>query len=204
DPDGNVATGFTGTVSFSASGGSPTLPSSYTFTAADAGRHTFTASFGAAATVTLTASSAGLTAGSQAGIQVHNQATVSLIPVADRRGMVYDTARDLLYIATDHGTVERYSPTARALLAPWQVGNALSTYTRSVAGGTGNGAFISRGSDRSLGFLTPPNISSGPVNAYRPATDTFSADVNTNQSLSRRPSSVNRNGSLIALELSNG
>src|SRR5262249_24525112 len=125
DPDGNVATGFTGTVAFSASGGTTTLPANYTFTTADAGRHTFTASFGTAAAVALPAPAAGRPAGSQAGIQVHNQAVVGLIPVADRRGMVYDTARDLLYIATDHGTVERYSPTTRTLLAPWKVGNAL-------------------------------------------------------------------------------
>jgi len=99
DPAGNVATGFTGAVNFSASGGSPVLPSSYTFTAADQGRHTFTASFGAVGTWTLTAASAGLTSGTETAIRVHNQTIVNLIPVADRRGMVYDTAQDLLYIA---------------------------------------------------------------------------------------------------------
>jgi Bacterial Ig-like domain (group 3)/Dockerin type I domain len=125
DPAGNVATGFTGTVSFSTSGGSPTLPSNYTFTAADMGQHTFSASFGAGGTWTLTAASAGLTSGTETGIRVHIQPVVSLIPVTDRRGMVYDAARDLLYIATDRGVVERYSPMQRMLLAPWKVGNTL-------------------------------------------------------------------------------
>src|SRR5262249_43928065 len=47
------------------------------------------------------------------------------VPMLDRRGMVYDSGRDLLYFATDHGTVERYSPTTGVLLAPWKVGNNL-------------------------------------------------------------------------------
>src|SRR5262249_43173674 len=105
DPIGNVATGFTGTVSFSTSGGSPSLPSSYIFPPAGMGRHTFSASFGAQGVFSLTAASGGLTSGTQTNIRVHNSAVVNLIPVTDRRGMVYDTARDLLYFATDHGTI---------------------------------------------------------------------------------------------------
>jgi probable HAF family extracellular repeat protein len=42
DPYGNVATGYVGTVHFRSSTGNVTLPSNYTFTAADAGVHTFT------------------------------------------------------------------------------------------------------------------------------------------------------------------
>jgi hypothetical protein len=121
DPDGNVATGFVGTVTLSASGGMPTLPPSYTFTPADQGQHSFVVSFGAAGTWSLTASSPGLVSGMQVGLQVHNSSQVT-IPVNDNRGMVYDTVRDLLYIATDHGTIERYSPTQRMLLAPLSVG----------------------------------------------------------------------------------
>ena len=41
DPYGNVATGYTGTAHFSSTSGG-TLPANYTFTAADAGVHTFT------------------------------------------------------------------------------------------------------------------------------------------------------------------
>ena len=43
DAFGNVATGYTGTVAFSSSDPIASLPASYTFTAADAGVHTFTA-----------------------------------------------------------------------------------------------------------------------------------------------------------------
>jgi hypothetical protein len=42
DAYGNVATGYTGTVHFTSSDGSSTLPKDYTFMAADAGVHTFT------------------------------------------------------------------------------------------------------------------------------------------------------------------
>jgi hypothetical protein len=283
DPAGNVATGFTGAVNFSASGGSPVLPSSYTFTAADQGRHTFTASFGAVGTWTLTAASAGLTSGTETGIRVHNQTIVNLIPVADRRGMVYDTAQDLLYIATDRGVVERYSPMQRMLLAPWKVGNNLKgiditpdgssiLVADSVRGATGGfirrvdtstgavtnlvyqrgglegGSYdvaifannkalftttfegsgwspfreinlttnavanradltgvrgsstISRGADRTLGFLTENDISNGPMHTYRTSTDTVSAATNTGGFLGG-PHTVNRDGTLIALQI---
>jgi hypothetical protein len=43
DAYGNAATGYTGTVTFSSSDVQAGLPASYTFTAADAGSHTFTA-----------------------------------------------------------------------------------------------------------------------------------------------------------------
>ena len=42
DTSGNVATSYRGTVAFMSSDGAATLPASYTFTAADAGRHVFT------------------------------------------------------------------------------------------------------------------------------------------------------------------
>ena len=45
DTIGQVATGYTGTVYFSSSDVQAGLPASYTFTAADAGVHTFTATF---------------------------------------------------------------------------------------------------------------------------------------------------------------
>jgi hypothetical protein len=41
DAYGNVATGYTGTVHFSSSDSTATLPANYTFTAADSGLHTF-------------------------------------------------------------------------------------------------------------------------------------------------------------------
>jgi hypothetical protein len=42
DAYGNVATGYTGTIHFTSTDGTATLPANYTFTAADNGIHTFT------------------------------------------------------------------------------------------------------------------------------------------------------------------
>ncbi len=54
DAFGNVATNYTGTVAFSSSDPLAALPASYTFTAADAGIHTFTATLKKAGTQSLT------------------------------------------------------------------------------------------------------------------------------------------------------
>ncbi len=72
DPYGNVATGYTGTVTFSSDARRAALPDDYTFTAADQGVHTFQAAFDRkgvfylAATDTANATIAGI----QTGIQV--------------------------------------------------------------------------------------------------------------------------------------
>jgi hypothetical protein len=55
DAYGNVATGYTGTVTFSSDEGHADLPADYTFTAADAGTHTFTAAFNRFGTFSLIA-----------------------------------------------------------------------------------------------------------------------------------------------------
>jgi hypothetical protein len=72
DPYGNVATGYTGTVQFSSSDTGALLPAPYTFTAGDAGVHTFSATLNTAGTQSLTATdsaNAGIT-GTQANITV--------------------------------------------------------------------------------------------------------------------------------------
>ena len=55
DAFGNIATGYTGTVHFTSSDGQAALPADYTFTAADAGVHTFTATLKTAGSQTITA-----------------------------------------------------------------------------------------------------------------------------------------------------
>jgi hypothetical protein len=59
DAYGNVATGYTGTVTFASDDSSAALPASYTFTAADAGTHTFTATFNQTGTFVLRANDTG-------------------------------------------------------------------------------------------------------------------------------------------------
>jgi hypothetical protein len=55
DPYGNVATGYTGTVHFTSSDPRAVLPANYTFTAAAAGRHSFSATLKTAGTQSITA-----------------------------------------------------------------------------------------------------------------------------------------------------
>jgi hypothetical protein len=71
--DGTTATGYTGTVHFTSSNWYSALPADYTFTAADAGVHTFSAVLDMAGTQSLTASdtvTASIT-GTQTGITVN-------------------------------------------------------------------------------------------------------------------------------------
>jgi hypothetical protein len=79
DSYGNVATGYLGTVGFSSSDAQGGLPSIYTFTATDAGAHTFSLTFGTTGTQTVTVSdaAAGLSATSS-GTSVSPAAPVSL------------------------------------------------------------------------------------------------------------------------------
>ena len=55
DPYGNTTTGYTGTVHFTSSDAQAVLPADYTFTATDAGVHTFSATFKTAGSQSLTA-----------------------------------------------------------------------------------------------------------------------------------------------------
>jgi sugar lactone lactonase YvrE len=122
DPAGYVIPGFTGTVHFSSTDPNATLPTEYTFTADDQGSHTFTAAFTGNGTYTLTATDdADGLSGSQKNIQTHT-AALAVIPVRNRRALVWDASRQLLYITTSDGYVQRYDPTSQALLAPFWVG----------------------------------------------------------------------------------
>ena len=71
DAYGNLATDYTGTVSFTSSDPRAVLPSSYTFTAADAGKHTFAVTLDTAGTQSITAtdSASGVT-GTESNIAV--------------------------------------------------------------------------------------------------------------------------------------
>lgn len=70
--DGSVDTAYTGTVRLSSTDGQATLPAAYTFTAGDAGKHTFSATLKTAGTQSITAtdSAAGTLTGSETGITV--------------------------------------------------------------------------------------------------------------------------------------
>jgi hypothetical protein len=73
DPYGNIASGYTGTVHFTSSDGKGSLPANYTFTASDAGKHTFSATLKTAGTqsITVTDTTTGSLTGTDGGITVN-------------------------------------------------------------------------------------------------------------------------------------
>jgi hypothetical protein len=72
DAYGNVVTGYHGTVKFTSSDAAASLPANYTFTSADAGVHTFTATLNTVGTQSITATDTVTSSitGTQSGIQV--------------------------------------------------------------------------------------------------------------------------------------
>jgi hypothetical protein len=81
DAFGNVATGYTGTVTFGSSDPIAALPANYTFTAADAGVHTFTATLKRAGSqsITVTDTAAPTLTGAESGIVVTPAAVTQLV-----------------------------------------------------------------------------------------------------------------------------
>jgi sugar lactone lactonase YvrE len=161
DPAGSVAAGFTGIIHFSSPDANAQLPPDYTFTADDHGMHTFSATLASGGTFSLTATDAahGL-GGSETNIQVH-AGPASLIPVANRRDLVYDRSRGILYITTADGLVQRYDVAAQTLLAPWQVGASL--YGGDITP-DGQYLYAAEGlSGATQGFLYKVNLDDGTV-----------------------------------------
>jgi hypothetical protein len=62
---------------------------------------------------------------------------------------------------------------------------------------------VYRGGDRSLVYFTVPNITTGPISTYDATTDQFPRVAEANAYVGDI-AAVNRNGTLIAMELSNG
>lgn len=113
---GNISTGYTGTVIFSSSDAKAGLPASYTFTAADAGVHTFTATLKTAGTQSITVKDAAAPSvlGSQTGIIVTAAATAASFSVSG-------------FPATTAGVAHTFSVTARDAF-----GNLCTGYTGTV------------------------------------------------------------------------
>src|SRR5262249_55076464 len=80
DPFGNKVTGYTGTVHFASPDGHAVLPANYTFTASDAGTHTFTATLATAGTQSITATDTAIpgVSGTESGISVTAAAASAL------------------------------------------------------------------------------------------------------------------------------
>jgi hypothetical protein len=114
DQFGNVATGYTGTVHFASSDPQAALPADYTFTAADAGRHTFTATLQTAGTQTLSVTDTANSAFS-------SQAQISVITVVPASFELFASS------TATAGTAQLF-----VLLALDAAGNVLTGYTGTV------------------------------------------------------------------------
>ena len=94
DMSGKTMTGFTGTVSLASSDQTAVLsPASYTFTSTDAGVHVFNVTLNTGGVQSITAASAGLTSGSEQGIQVS----------------------DFIWVVNANGSVEKLSGSGAAV-----------------------------------------------------------------------------------------
>jgi hypothetical protein len=115
DASGTVATLYTGTIAFTSNDPLATLPASYTFTAADAGTHTFSS-------VTLrTAGSITVTATDQADNTIIGAQTVSVTPAAVARLALSGAAQ------TTAGIAHSVTVTAQD-----EFGNTVSSYAGTV------------------------------------------------------------------------
>ncbi len=101
DANGLIATGYTGKVKFSSSDPQAVLPASYTFTAADAGVHTFSVTLKSAGTKSITvtdAASSGVTGSASVTV---NPATASTLRVAAPASVQQGSAFTLTVTAVD-------------------------------------------------------------------------------------------------------
>jgi hypothetical protein len=126
DSSGNLALGYTGTVTFSSSDPQAVLPGSYTFTASDGGVHTFIATLKTAGTESITATDTATAAlvGSDTGITVSpalaNKLLVSA-PSSVSAGTAFSPAVTVVdpygnVVAGYTGTVALTSSDAQAVL----------------------------------------------------------------------------------------
>ena len=86
DAYGNVATGYTGTVALTSTDPHAVLPASYTFTATDAGKHSFAVTLDTAGTQSITATDTATSSitGTESGITVQAAAAKTLTVTAFR------------------------------------------------------------------------------------------------------------------------
>jgi uncharacterized repeat protein (TIGR01451 family) len=135
DQYGNVATGFTGTVTLSSTDSSATLPAAYTYVVGDAGVHAFSVTLHTAGTFSVTATqSAPALSGSETGIIVQDaiwllNATGTYAKLTDAGGLL--TTGGTAGVASTRGAVA-FDNAGNA----WTVTNANSAVYKFTAAGT--------------------------------------------------------------------
>jgi len=146
DTFGNIASGCTGTAQFTSSDGKASLPANYTFTAADAGVHTFGATLKTTGIQSITAKDTvtGTIAGTEGGITVKPAAASQFIlsaPSTVTAGVAFSltvTVKDAFgnavtgYTGTVHFTSTDGSATLPANSTFTAADNGMHTFTRLV------------------------------------------------------------------------
>jgi hypothetical protein len=115
DRYGNTASGYTGTVHFSSTDAKAVLPANYTFTAADAGIRTFSATLKTAGTQSITAAD-----------------TLSSALTATEGGITVNAAAASKFIITAPSNVTAGVPFSLTLTVEDAYGNVVSGYTGTV------------------------------------------------------------------------
>ena len=114
DPYGNLATGYTGSVTFSSSDPNALLPSPYKFVAGDSGKHTFSVTLQTAGTQSITATDSSSLTGTESNISVQANAqsiTVAGFPSTTTAGVSHSVT---VTIYDSHGNVATgYTGTVR-------------------------------------------------------------------------------------------
>ncbi len=164
DAGGNIATGYRGTVQLTSSDVRASFPPAYTFTAADAGVHTFTTTFRSTGTQQLQASDTAGNFTASASITLHALNARLDIPVVVQSGL-FDPTRNLFYFATANGTIERYDPNAQQLLTPIVIGNPI------------NGMDITPDGSRLFVGIDYRSVTQGWIDEVDLATGTFKQDT---------------------------
>ncbi len=153
DAYGNTATGYRGTVHFTSTDSSATLPSNYAFTSSDNGVHTFTGVILKTAgerSITATDTTTSSITGSQTGITV-NAASASKL------------------VITGSTSINRNTRTAYTITLRDQYNNPATSSTATsvtLSDGTGNGAFYAGSSGGSAITSTSIPASTSSVTVY--------------------------------------
>lgn len=115
DTYGNIATGYLGTVHFTSSDAKAVLPANYTFTAADAGTHSFSATLRTSGTQSITAAD-----------------TVAASLLGTEGGITVNPAAASKFLITAPSSVHAGVPFSLTLMVEDAYGNVVTGYTGTV------------------------------------------------------------------------
>ena len=162
DPTGVQVSNYAGTVTFSSTDVAAGLPANYTFGPSDFGSKTFNFTLNTAGNHTITVrdvTNAALTI-TTAPIAVHTGLS-TILPITGARDLIFDSTRNVLYVTTSTGKIQRYSVTTDSLLPAWNVASSLNGGDINVA----NSAIYVQNAIRSAtqGTIHKVNLNSGSV-----------------------------------------